>query len=204
MAFLGLGKKKEEPLEDPDFMPEYSSPVEQVMKMKQQGYTNDQIVQSLQQQGYTTAQISDAMNQTTANDFPQQDIGMQSNQYQYEQPQQQYQQQASPQGVEEGKVQEIVEAVIDEKWSEFAKDIKAVIEWKDKTELKIGQMQQQLADLKMSMDSLNRAIVGKLSDYDKSITEVGTGIKAMEKVFQKVLPSLTDSVNKLERISKKV
>ena len=53
-----------------------------------------------------------------------------------------------------------------------------------------------------SINSLNRSMMGKISEYDKNISNVGTEIKAMEKVFEKVLPSLTENVNKLERMSK--
>ena len=40
-----------------------------------------------------------------------------------------------------------------------------------------------------------------ISEYDENLINVGTEIKTMEKVFSKVLPSLTDSVNKLQRFS---
>ena len=44
--------------------------------------------------------------------------------------------------------------------------------------------------------------MGKISQYDSNITDVGTEIKAMEKVFQKILPNLTENVNKLDRMTK--
>ena len=44
--------------------------------------------------------------------------------------------------------------------------------------------------------------MSKISAYDQNIVDVGTEIKAMEKVFQKVLPNLTENVNKLDRITK--
>ena len=46
-------------------------------------------------------------------------------------------------------------------------------------------------------------MLGKITEYDDNLTNVGTEIKAMGKVFSKVLPSLTDSVNKLQRYSGK-
>ena len=45
-------------------------------------------------------------------------------------------------------------------------------------------------------------MMGKISSYDQNLVDVGTEIKAMEKVFQKVLPNLTESVNKLDRMTK--
>jgi len=43
--------------------------------------------------------------------------------------------------------------------------------------------------------------IGKISEYDKNITDVGVEIKAMEKVFQKVLPTFTENVNKIDRLA---
>src|SRR3989338_6508787 len=76
MAFFKIGKKrKEEPLEMPMPSPELQqqappqSPIEQVLMMKQQGYTNNQIVQTLQSQGYNNSQIFDAINQAGLSTF---------------------------------------------------------------------------------------------------------------------------------------
>ena len=56
--------------------------------------------------------------------------------------------------------------------------------------------------MKLSMDSLTKSIMTKISNYDQNIVDVGTEMKAMEKVFQKVLPTLTENVNKLDRMAK--
>ena len=66
---------------------------------------------------------------------------------------------------------------------------------------KIAQIQQQINDLNASFDSLHKGVLGKITEYDENLTNVGTEIKAMEKVFSKVLPSLTESVNKLDRFA---
>ena len=82
------------------------------------------------------------------------------------------------------------------------KDVKKVTEWKGTMEARLDQIEQQVKDTRASMDNMQKAIFGKISDYDKSITNVGTEIKAMEKVFQQVLPSLTESVSRLDRMTK--
>ena len=43
-----------------------------------------------------------------------------------------------------------------------------------------------------------------MGEYDKHIMEVGSEIKAMEKVFSKVLPTFTENVNELNNITKKI
>ena len=217
MDFFKLGKKKKEesldiPMPAPDFQAP-QAPVHQIVMMKQQGYTNNQILQILQGQGYNTSSIYEALNQaglandrnareSVETDMP--DYGQAYSQPQqpsfqgFEMPQET---KASP-SINEERIQEVAEAIIDEKWEELAKDIRKVIEWKEKSEERISKIEQQILDLRMSIDSLTKNIMSKISSYDQNITEVGTEIKAMEKVFQKVLPTLTESVNKLDRMTK--
>ena len=222
MAFFSK-KKKEEPLDVSLPPPEQepaapSSPVDQVMMMKQQGYTNSQITQLLQSQGFSTTQISDAINKSSmSSDFSNSrpDVGMPDyGQNNYEQayapppspPQPQNfsppHEISSPMTMDDERIQEITEAIIEEKWQEFAGDMRKVIDWKDRSEDRISKLEQQLIDLRLSIDSLTKGIMGKITSYDQNILDVGTEIKAMEKVFQKVLPTLTDNGNKLDRMTK--
>ena len=134
MAFFKFGKKKKDdqlemPMPSPEMQPQQSpsSPIEQVLMMKQQGYTNNQIVQTLQSQGYNTNQIFDAINQAglsggfeAAPEQPQ-ETGMQDYGQSYEQSypqQQQYQFQGpeikAPASIDEERIQEVAEAIIDE------------------------------------------------------------------------------------------
>lgn len=103
--------------------------------------------------------------------------------------------------VDRERIEEIAEAIVEEKWIEKGKEIDKIVEWKEEVTTKLAQLQQQIDDLKASFDSLHKGMLGKISEYDENLTNVGTEIKAMEKVFSRVLPSLTDSVNKLQRIS---
>ncbi len=204
MAMFGFGKKKE--AEEMPAAP--GSPIDQVMVMRQRGMGNDQIIQELERQGYNSSQIFDALNQASlmgpnpgidqSQNFPQQDFP----QEQFMQPQQPMEQQVSQPQIGKDQIEEVAEAIIDEKWKEFEEDLKVIIEWKEKTESKLNKFEQEIADLAANINSLNKSLMGKISEYDRNISSVGTEIKAMEKVFEKVLPSLTENVNKLERMSK--
>ncbi|MBI1969996.1 hypothetical protein HYS48_04850, partial [Candidatus Woesearchaeota archaeon] len=41
----------------------------------------------------------------------------------------------------------------------------------------------------------------KIGNYDQSIKDVSTEIRALEKVFQKILPGFVENVNELSRIA---
>lgn len=206
MAIFGFGKKKEEKVPAAGAP---GLPIDQVMALKQRGMSNDQIIPEMERQGYNSSQIFDALNQVNISgqgfeqpptmNAPQQNFPQEqpvSQPPQYEQPQQKEEQ------VNEGQIEEIAEAIIDEKWKEFEQDVKVIIDWKEKTEAKINRFEQQITDLSNSLNSLHKSLLSKITAYDKNIMDVGTEMKAMEKVFQKVLPSLTENVNKLDRIAK--
>ena len=49
--------------------------------------------------------------------------------------------------------EEVIEAIIEEKWNELMRDINRIIEWKNKTETKINSLDQQFKDLKDNFDN---------------------------------------------------
>ncbi len=197
-------------------------PLDQVNAMKTQGYSNNQIIQSLQRDGYTSSQIFDAISQSemlnkvpSQNSFNAQPIMQQAESVQMPPPMQQQGINMPPmQGMPSmgmntismsgPSTEEIVEAIIDEKWNELVKDINKIIEWKQKADTRIGSMEQQMTDLKEQFDKLHQAILGKIGDYDKNMMDVGAELQAMEKVFSKVLPGFVDNVNELTRITDKM
>jgi hypothetical protein len=185
--------------------------------MKQQGYSNNQIIQTLQRDGYNSAQIFDAISQSEmASGMPiendqlnpqTQQLGQQLPPIPQSMPQMSPMSPMMPQmslGGLQTSPEELVEAIIEEKWNDLVKDINKVIEWKQKADAKIVAMEQQVLDLQSQFDKLHQAIIGKVGDYDKHILEVGTQLQAMEKVFGKVLPTFIDNVSELSAITQRV
>lgn len=99
------------------------------------------------------------------------------------------------------RIEELAEAIIDEKWNEIVRSINKIIDWKERVESRVTKMEQQLEDMNKNFDLLHKGVLGKISEYDRNLTNVGAEIKAMDKVFQKVLPSLTENVSELSRIT---
>ncbi len=98
--------------------------------------------------------------------------------------------------------EELVEAIIDEKWNDLVKDITTIVEWKNQAQNTINSLEQQFKDLKDQFDKLHQALISKIGEYDKNILDVGAEVKAMEKVFSKVLPVFTANVAELDKITK--
>ncbi len=201
-------------------------PVSQVMGMRDQGLSNNQIIQSLQRDGFSSSQIFEAMNQADMNPAV---SGASSGQISQEQnnssnpnfnstpastsPMEPSSSQMNfsaphaghsplpPMTDKQAEIEELVESIIEEKWEEIAKDINRIIGWKNKVESKLSTIEQDFNSLKEEFDKLHNAVIGKIGEYDKNILNVGAEVKAMEKVFSKVLPVFTENVSELSRIS---
>ena len=178
MALFDMGGRKPVSTQPP--MP--NVPVQQVASLKQQGLSDNQIIQSLQRDGYKTHQIFDAMNQADLvsgaarpldempplppQEAPYQDPAPQGFQSQPMQNQQiqypQYQPQPVAGPVQFGepnfeKIEEIAESIIEEKWNDFSKGLSKIIDWKERTELKINELDTRLTELKQSAGSAKGA-----------------------------------------------
>lgn len=208
-------------------------PVQHVVTMRGQGMSNNQIIQNLQRFGYTIDQINNALNQADikVGMYPAQPSfagpaggggnsgsapsGFGPGPVQPMQPMTQSRPSFSPSpssGPElseelserDERMHEIAESIIEEKWNEFVDSINRIIEWKDSIETRVTKVEQQLADLRGSFDKLHEGVLGKLGDYDKGISTVTVEIKALEKVFQKILPGFVENVHELSKITEKM
>jgi len=190
-------------------------PVQQVMNMRQQGLSNNQITQNLQREGFKTHDIFDAMNQadlkTGVGPAPMENAPPPQNPMQPPQgPPQMPPNMPPPMEVTDvggtlnpmdERIEEVAEAIIDEKWSDLLDSVKKIIDWKESTTQRIDKIEQKFVDLKTEFDKLHSSILDRIGQYDSNMTDIGSEIKALEKVFQKILPTLTENVNELSRIS---
>ncbi len=184
-----------------------ASPVSDVLQLRQQGLTDDIIIEELSQRGYPQQQISEAIAQADssspagygqsmpgADQMPMMPLEMPS-------PQPSYQEDMS--NIYE-RMQEIAEAMIDEKWDDLIGEVKKIIEWKNKNEEKQSKLQHDVDKLKEDFKMLHEAVLGKLEDYDTRMRDVGTELKAVGKVFKDVIPTFVDNVKELSSVKEEL
>lgn len=183
-------------------------PVQQILDLRSKGSSDNQIVQQLQRQGFSYQQIYDAMSQADLSKLsgaplpeemppaPEPEPAPQS----YPQP---YPQEypAYPAASEE-RISEVAEAIINEKWEDLIVEVKKIADWKEKMENQLQKMADDFQRLKGQFDELHKGVIGKISEYDENIRDVGSELKAVEKVFKDVIPSFTENVSELSRITK--
>ena len=200
MGILDVFKKKEEKKAPLGPSPE-ETPITQALQMKERGLTNNQIIQVLQQQGYNPQQIYDALAQAEARQ------SIEPYTPEGEAPREELPPGAPIEAAPAAPVhatEEIVESVVEEKWQRISKEFAKMSEWKDSVNARMERIEQQILDLKSNLDGLHKAIIARVGEYDKTLSEVGTEIKAMEKVFKDVLPEMTTNIQELSKLTKEM
>ncbi|MBW2977662.1 hypothetical protein KY331_02345 [Candidatus Woesearchaeota archaeon] len=206
--------------------PPQGVPTAIVIQMRKQGLTNNQIVQTLQREGYSSSQIFDAMSQADIKGIvekpgegtavepgpapampPPMPEGPAMPPTGAPPPMPPTTPGAPPSGAPSAskeEMEEVAESIIDEKWEELMKAVDKIVAWKETTDAKITKIEQKMDDLKSEFDALHKGILGKIEEYDKGIKGVGTDIKAMEEVFKKTLPTFTENIHELSRVTKQI
>ena len=88
-----------------------------------------------------------------------------------------------------------------EKWKELQDKMQAFEQWKEDMDSRVHKVEETVNALKDSFNNLHQGVLGKISEYDTNLKDVGSSVKAMDQVFKSVLPTLTESVSKLGRIA---
>ncbi len=188
-----------------------SAPSDEVMQLRQQGLTDDLIMDELAEKGYSQAQINQALNQDQEADSEEEDYVAPEEPAPPRMPALDRLNAYSSEPASSGemgniyeRIEEIAESMIDEKWDDLIAEVKKIVEWKEKVEEKQAKMISELETLKENFKELHQGVLGKLEDYDTQMRDVGTELKAVGKVFKEVIPTFVDNVKELKDITKKV
>ncbi len=115
-------------------------------------------------------------------------------------PQQSFQ--AARQSNEE--IQEIAESIIEEKWQELTSKLGDFNLWKDRMENELTGIKQEIIRTQANFANLQRGVFGKVSEYNDNISNLNSEMKALEKVFEKIMQPLTTNVKELSKITEKL
>jgi len=102
------------------------------------------------------------------------------------------------------RIQEISESIIQEKWNEFLTKTGDIQLWKNKTETDISSLKQEVLRTNEKLQGIEKAVLRKIGDYQKTMEDVSTEMKTLEKVFEKIIVPLTTNIKELSRITKEL
>ncbi|RME52997.1 hypothetical protein D6783_03190 [Candidatus Woesearchaeota archaeon] len=95
--------------------------------------------------------------------------------------------------------EELIEAIVDEKWNELLEDVKKIVAWKSAVETIIHGLEERSKKLYENMELLTKDVHAKLEEYDSAISALHADLKALEKVYAKILPLFVEKVAFLQR-----
>ena len=172
-------------------------PVADVLQLREEGLTDAIIMDELSRKGYSHDQIMQALSRADTGTMPTSAPPMNAAAMLPPRP--------SPQESPEmgniyERIEEITEAMIDEKWDDLISEVKKIVDWKEKIEEKQSKMSSDLEKLKEDFQVLHQGVLGKLEDYDTRMQDVGTELKAVGRVFKDVIPTFVQNVKDLSSI----
>jgi DNA-binding transcriptional MerR regulator len=191
-------------------------PIQKVADMISQGLSTEKIIQALMSEGYPMQQIRDALQQADIKKSINNPITGSTAQIQ--EPSQappSMPQQAPPRpmnapmpaqkspGINIDEIQRILEEIISEKWKESEEVIRNMIEWKATISAKMKELETRISEFNLRVDSMNNSLGKKAEEFNQTMTEVDTEIKALDKALNKLIPALSDNISELKEIVSK-
>ena len=101
-------------------------------------------------------------------------------------------------------IQQIAEEVVEEKWDDLMSKVGDIRLWKDKIDNDITSIKQEIMRTQNHFANLQKAVLGKVSEYNENILNINTEMKSLEKVFEKILQPLVSNIKELGRITSKL
>lgn len=101
-------------------------------------------------------------------------------------------------------IQRMIETVVEEKWKAYSEKFGDIGVWKNQIENDLESIKQEVLRLQKRFDSMQAAVVGKVGEYGKGMKDISAEMKALEKVFEKILDPLTRNIKDLNKITKEL
>jgi chromosome segregation ATPase len=186
------------------------SEIPDVSGMLNSGMSQQDIIDNLRQQGYDSTAIKNALvtalksggrpaqqMQPAAQEVPVQ--GMQT----FQRPSMQEsmsslnQDQQGMSGQTLENIQQILEQIIDEKWKSAASELNSLRSNENINSNSIETIKDQIEKLGQRIDSIQNTMIGKTEEYNKTISDVNVELQAFEKVIDRLVPAISDSIKEL-------
>lgn len=199
-------------------MAEVETPLDEAIGMKKKGLNKKDIAEDLKNKGYNPGQVYDAINQLDIKDSVGEDPRMQSSvlnqdipvpeppmeeESEYQPRQQAYQKpiQSRTYTPYHPENDELIESMVDERWQQITDVVGDIELWKSRFNDELTAIKQEIMRLSNRLDNIQKSVLGKVTEYNQSITGVETDIKALEKVMKNILQPLTSNIKELSRIT---
>jgi len=175
-------------------------PIGLALKFRQQGMANPQIISQLESQGYNPQQIAESLNQLGIKSSIEKGSASQSMQpslldedMPIPTPPQQESQQSVPQSRieyvpssmefsnDQSDIQALIESIIEERMQKYSDNLTEFEIWKSRVNDDIISIKQEILRVSGRFDNMQQVVIGRVDEYSKSVGDVTSEIKALEK-----------------------
>ncbi|MAF35606.1 hypothetical protein CL622_00630 [archaeon] len=101
-------------------------------------------------------------------------------------------------------IHQIAEKVVYEKWDELMGDVGDFSLWKQSIEREIKSVKQEVLRVNARVEGVQASVMGKVKEYGDSVSSLGTEMKVLENVLQKIIEPLTNNIKTLSKITEKL
>ena len=98
-------------------------------------------------------------------------------------------------------MQQIIEAVVEEKWEDMTSRVGDLNLWKETINSDLESIKQEILRTQERVNNLQNIMVGKVTEYSKSVSNTSTEMKALEQVIQRILQPLTTNIKDLNKVT---
>ncbi len=102
------------------------------------------------------------------------------------------------------RVHAIIEAVVTEKWEDLISKVGDITTWKERTNMNVLSIKQELLRTNERFTNLQNAVLGRVKTYDQGIQDIHTEMKALERVFERIVEPLVSNIKELNRITQEL
>ena len=212
-SILNLGKKKQQGTEGDDLNLDIGTPDFSTTTSPQQNMSfafNEPNTPQLSQQPYQSPEfLSNQQSQFSFQPMTQQQPPQQTTFDQFTSPSSQgyqtptYDQQYSQSYTQstydwESYIHEIAEKVVEERLRDVDQKISELNIVKEKLELEIQKIKEDLNRLSNRVDNLYDTIAQKIEQYDKGLSEATTEVQALHRLIRTMVPAISQSVKELK------
>jgi len=196
-------------------------PIKEVLEMQKSGVAKKDIIKDLESKGHSQQMIAEALSQSDMKSSVETPENMPTDAQESAltsgapippapenvsidvppaiPPQQNFQVQQPT--VDRGLIQEFVEQIISEKWQDMMSDMGDFVLWKGRVDDDLSAIKQEVLRFQARVDGLHQALIGKMDSYQKSMSNLGIEMKALEQVFSKILEPLSENIKELKRVT---
>jgi archaellum component FlaC len=94
-------------------------------------------------------------------------------------------------------IQGILEQIIEEKWQAASSDIDTFKNALNTNKDNVNALDEKIENLSRRIDSIQNTILGKTEEYNKTLSDVNVELQAFEKVIDRLVPAISDSIKEL-------